>query len=81
MARRVARMGETRPEVVAQIEAVMKQKLSSVSAGEYAAAGAHGVLVGEALVTGGAPTATVREFAGVGVRATPGTRSRRTVRA
>ena len=33
VARRVARMGETRPEVVAQIEAVMKQKLSSVSAG------------------------------------------------
>jgi flagellar motor switch protein FliG len=39
VARRVARMGETRPEVVAQIELVMKQKLSSVSAGEYAAAG------------------------------------------
>jgi len=39
VARRVARMGETRPEVVSQIELVMKQKLSSVSAGEYAAAG------------------------------------------
>src|SRR5687767_3766304 len=39
VARRVARMGETRPEVIAQIELVMKQKLSSVSAGEYAAAG------------------------------------------
>ena len=48
---------------------------------EYATAGAHGVLVGEALVTGGDPTAAVREFAGVGVRATPGTRPRRTVRA
>jgi indole-3-glycerol phosphate synthase len=48
---------------------------------EYAAAGAHGVLVGEALVTGGDPTGAVRDFAAVGVRATPGTRSRRTVRA
>lgn len=48
---------------------------------EYAAAGAHGVLVGEALVTGGDPAGAVREFAAVGVRATPGTRSPRTVRA
>jgi indole-3-glycerol phosphate synthase len=49
---------------------------------EYAAAGAHGVLVGEALVTGGDPAAAVAEFAAVGVRATPGTRSpRRRVRA
>jgi indole-3-glycerol phosphate synthase len=48
---------------------------------EYAAAGAHGVLVGEALVTGGDPAGAVRAFAGVGVRATPGTRPRRTVRA
>jgi indole-3-glycerol phosphate synthase len=48
---------------------------------EYAAAGAHGVLVGEALVTGGDPAAAVRAFAAVGVRATPGTRPRRTVRA
>jgi indole-3-glycerol phosphate synthase len=48
---------------------------------EYAAAGAHGVLVGEALVNGGDPAGTVGAFAGVGVRATPGTRSRRTVRA
>ena len=32
-------MAETRPEVIAQIEAVMKQKLSSVSAQEYATAG------------------------------------------
>ena len=47
----------------------------------YAAAGAHGVLVGEALVTGGDPVGTVRDFASVGVRATPGTRSTRTVRA
>ena len=30
VARRVARMGETRPEVITQIESVMKQKLSSV---------------------------------------------------
>jgi indole-3-glycerol phosphate synthase len=49
---------------------------------EYAAAGAHGVLVGEALVTGGDPTGAVAAFASVGVRATPGTRSpKRTVRA
>jgi indole-3-glycerol phosphate synthase len=48
---------------------------------EYAASGAHGVLVGEALVTGGDPARAVRDFAAVGVRATPGTRSRRTVRA
>jgi indole-3-glycerol phosphate synthase len=48
---------------------------------EYAAAGAHGVLVGEALVTGGDPAGAVRDFASVGVRATPGTRSSRTVRA
>jgi indole-3-glycerol phosphate synthase len=49
---------------------------------EYAAAGAHGVLVGEALVTGGEPAAAVTEFAAVGVRATPGHRSpRRRVRA
>jgi flagellar motor switch protein FliG len=39
VAMRVARMGETRPEVVSQIEAVMKQKLSSVIALEYSSAG------------------------------------------
>ena len=39
VARRVARMGETRPEVVEQIEGVMRQKLSTVSKQEYAAAG------------------------------------------
>ncbi len=39
VARRIARMAETRPEVIAQIESVMKQKLSSVSAQEYATAG------------------------------------------
>jgi flagellar motor switch protein FliG len=39
VARRIARMAETRPEVIAHIEAVMKQKLSSVSAQEYASAG------------------------------------------
>ncbi|MEP6649339.1 MAG: indole-3-glycerol phosphate synthase TrpC [Lapillicoccus sp.] len=49
---------------------------------EYAAAGAHGVLVGEALVVGGDPAGAVAAFASVGVRATPGLRSpRRTVRA
>ena len=48
---------------------------------EYAAAGAHGVLVGEALVTGGDPAGAVRDFAAVGVRATPGTRSNSRVRA
>jgi indole-3-glycerol phosphate synthase len=48
---------------------------------EYAAAGAHGVLVGEALVTGGDPAGAVATFSSVGVRATPGLRSpKRTVR-
>jgi indole-3-glycerol phosphate synthase len=42
---------------------------------EYAAAGAHGVLVGEALVTRGDPAGAVAAFASVGVRATPGLRS------
>jgi len=36
---------------------------------EYAAAGARGVLVGEALVTGGAPAERVAEFASVGWKA------------
>jgi flagellar motor switch protein FliG len=39
VARRVAKMAETRPEVVSQVETVMRQKLSSVIAQEYAAAG------------------------------------------
>jgi flagellar motor switch protein FliG len=39
VARRVAMMAETRPEVVAQVENVMRQKLSNVIAQEYAAAG------------------------------------------
>ena len=39
VATRVATMGETRPDVVAQVEAVMKQKLSNVIAAEYSAAG------------------------------------------
>jgi flagellar motor switch protein FliG len=39
VARRVALMAETRPEVVEHIEHVMRQKLSSVTAHEYAAAG------------------------------------------
>jgi flagellar motor switch protein FliG len=39
VARRVALMSETRPEVVEHIEQVMRQKLSNVIAQEYAAAG------------------------------------------
>ena len=39
VARRVAKMAETRPEVVAHVENVMRQKLSNVIAQEYAAAG------------------------------------------
>ena len=39
VATRVAQMGETRPEVVNQVEAVMKQKLSNVIAQEYSTAG------------------------------------------
>ena len=39
VAARVAQMGETRPEVVAQIESVMKQKLSNVIAQDYSSAG------------------------------------------
>ena len=39
VALRVAKMAETRPEVVEQVESVMRQKLSNVIAQEYAAAG------------------------------------------
>jgi flagellar motor switch protein FliG len=39
VARRIAVMNETRPEVVEQVESVMRAKLSSVIAQEYAAAG------------------------------------------
>src|SRR3954468_18731292 len=39
VARRVAKMTETRPEVVSQVETVMRQKLSNVIAQEYASAG------------------------------------------
>jgi flagellar motor switch protein FliG len=39
VARRIARMAETRPEVIAHVEAIVKQKLSTVSAQEYASAG------------------------------------------
>src|SRR4051795_10561490 len=39
VARRIAVMSETRPEVVEQVESVVRAKLSSVSAQEYAAAG------------------------------------------
>jgi flagellar motor switch protein FliG len=39
VARRIAVMSETRPEVVEQVEAVVRAKLSSVSAQDYAVAG------------------------------------------
>ena len=39
VAKRIAKMAETRPEVVAQVETVMRQKLSNIVAQEYAAAG------------------------------------------
>ena len=39
VARRIATMGETRPEVVSQIETVMKQKLSSVIAQDVRSSG------------------------------------------
>lgn len=39
VARRVAKMAETRPEVVSQVESVMRHKLSSIVSQEYAAAG------------------------------------------
>jgi flagellar motor switch protein FliG len=39
VARRIALMSETRPEVVEQVEAVVRAKLSSVSAQDYAVAG------------------------------------------
>lgn len=39
VARRVALMAETRPEVVEHVETVMRQKLSNIVAQEYAAAG------------------------------------------
>jgi flagellar motor switch protein FliG len=39
VARRIATMGETRPEVVSQIETVMRQKLSSVIAQEVQSSG------------------------------------------
>ena len=71
-----------RPLIPHDIVAIAESGVRNVDdVREYATAGAHGVLVGEALVTGGDPAAAVRRFAGVGVRATPGTRSRRTVRA
>jgi flagellar motor switch protein FliG len=39
VARRIAVMAETRPEVVSHVESVMRQKLSNVVAAEYATAG------------------------------------------
>jgi flagellar motor switch protein FliG len=39
VAMRIAMMGETRPEVVAQVESVMRSRLSAVGAQEYAVAG------------------------------------------
>lgn len=64
-----------RPLVPTDVVTIAESGVRSVDdVREYAAAGAHGVLVGEALVTGGDPTAAVAEFAAVGVRATPGMR-------
>lgn len=39
IALRIARMGETSPDVVKQVEAIMRQKLESLVQGEYTAAG------------------------------------------
>ncbi|HEX2410118.1 MAG TPA: flagellar motor switch protein FliG [Solirubrobacteraceae bacterium] len=39
VARRVAKMADTRPEVVSHVETVMRQKLSNIVAHEYSAAG------------------------------------------
>lgn len=46
VAMRIARMSETRPEVIKEVEAVMRQKLSSVLSQEYAAPGGVDSLVG-----------------------------------
>lgn len=46
VAMRIARMSETRPEVIRSIEAVMRQKLSSVLSQEYAVSGGLDSLVG-----------------------------------
>jgi indole-3-glycerol phosphate synthase len=74
--------GRLRPLVPDDVVTIAESGVRGVDdVREYAAAGAHGVLVGEALVTGGDPAGAVRDFAAVGVRATPGTRSRRAVRA
>jgi indole-3-glycerol phosphate synthase len=75
--------GRLRPLIPDDVVAIAESGVRGVDdVRAYAAAGAHGVLVGEALVTGGDPTGTVASFASVGVRATPGTRSpKRAVRA
>ena len=39
VARRVAKMADTRPEVVTHVETIMRQKLSNIDAQEYSAAG------------------------------------------
>lgn len=75
--------GRLRPLIPDDVVAIAESGVRGVDdVRAYAAAGAHGVLVGEALVTGGDPAGAVASFAAVGVRATPGTRSpKRTVRA
>ena len=46
VAMRIARMSETRPEVIKEVEGVMRHKLSSVISQEYAASGGVDSLVG-----------------------------------
>ncbi len=75
--------GRLRPLIPDNVVAIAESGVRGVDdVRDYAAAGAHGVLVGEALVTGGDPAGTVAAFASVGVRATPGTHTpKRRVRA
>lgn len=55
------------PLLPADVVAVAESGISSaVEVAELAASGARAILVGEALVTGGAPTETVREWISVG---------------
>src|SRR3954452_19532982 len=46
IAMRIARMGESRPEVIKEVEAVMRAKLSTVISSDYAASGGVDSLVG-----------------------------------
>jgi flagellar motor switch protein FliG len=46
VAMRIARMGESRPEVIKEVEAVMRAKLSTVISSDYAASGGVDSLVG-----------------------------------